>query len=172
MQRRGFFKTTFSGLLAWQWAEAQSTDTEPAMRELAAVVLPSSLGKAGTDKVAAAFVEWIRNYKPGAEIASGYGFPRTQVIGPSPAAHYSEQLTQLNLSQLDPAARQSAVAKALEEAKIDRIPQRPNGKHVASDLLAYFYNSADGEDFLYGVAIKRDDCRGLANSAQRPAKIT
>ena len=55
---------------------------------------------------------------------------------------------------------------------IDRIPQRPNGKHVAADLLSFFYGSSEGEDFLYGVAIRRDDCRGLADSAQRPARLT
>jgi len=179
MERRGFFKRTFSGLLALiapKWATAQSqafpADAEPAMRELAMVVLPSALGRARTDKLAVAFVQWIRDYKPGAEIASGYGFPRTQVIGPSPAAHYAEQLSQLNLAKLDPAAKHAAVEKALEDAKVDRIPQRPNGKHVAADLLAFFYGSADGEDFLYGVAIKRDDCRGLGDSAKRPARIT
>ena len=43
--------------------------------------------------------------------------------------------------------------------------------HLA-DLLAFFYNSAEGEDFLYGVAIKRDDCRGLEHSTDRPARLT
>jgi hypothetical protein len=177
MQRRGFFKRTFSGLVALvapRWAKAQAlpADSEPAVRDLAAVVLPSSLGKDRTDKAAAAFVHWVREYKSGAEIASGYGYPRTQVIGPTPAPHYAEQLAQLNLAKLDAASRRAAVEKALEDARVDRIPQRPNGKHVAADLLAFFYNSADGEDFLYGVAIKRDDCRGLGDSAQRPAKIT
>jgi hypothetical protein len=181
MLRRGFFKRTFSGFLALlaprfaaRLANAQAlpADSERAMRELAAVVLPSSLGKAGTDKAAVAFVQWVRDYKPGAEIASGYGYPRTQIIGPSPAALYPDQLRQLNFAQLDAPAKRAAVEKAIAEAKVDRIPQRPNGKHVASDLLAFFYNSADGEDFLYGVAIKRDDCRGLADSAKRPAKIT
>jgi hypothetical protein len=75
-------------------------------------------------------------------------------------------------SKLDAASKRVAVEKALADAKIDRIPQRPNGHHVASDLLAYFYNSADGEDFLYGVAIKRDDCRGLADSGKRPEKVS
>lgn len=167
----------FLGLLAIvapRWARAQGlpSDLEPAVHELAFVVLPGSLGKQRCDNIAGGFVRWVRDYKPGAEIASGYGFPRTQVIGPNPASHYGEQLRQLNLAKMEgTAAKKATVAQALEDAKIDRIPQRPNGKHVAADLLAYFYNSADGEDFLYGVAIKRDDCRGLENSAKRPAPI-
>jgi hypothetical protein len=168
----------FSGLLAivaprWVRAQALPAGLESAVHELAVVALPSSLGKERCDHIAAGFIQWVRDYKPGAEIASGYGFPRTQVIGPSPAAHYGEQLQQLNLAKIQGvAAKKAAVAQAIEEARIDRIPQRPNGKHVAADLLAYFYNSADGEDFLYGVAIKRDDCRGLENSAKRPAAVS
>jgi len=168
MQRRGFFKRTFSSLLALTRLKAQPTPDQ--FRDLARVVLPSSLGRARTDKIAASFATWLRDYKPGAEIASGYGNPRTQVIGANPGTHYAEQLAQLNT--LDTAQKRAAIEKALADAKIDRIPQRPNGRHVASDLLAFFYNSADGEDFLYGVAIQRDDCRGLANSASRPEKVS
>lgn len=141
-------------------------------RDLAGVVLPASLGRARTDKIADDFVSWTRDYRAGAEIASGYGNPRTQVIPPKPSAHYAEQLSQLGLAKLDTAAKRAAVEKALEDAKIDRIPQRPNGRHVAADLLAFFYGSADGEDYLYGVAIKRDDCRGLADSGKRPERVS
>jgi hypothetical protein len=171
MQRRGFFRRTFSGLLALIGARAQSVREED-LRDLAAVVLPPSLGRPRTDRIAADFLRWIHDYKSGAEIASGYGNPRTQVIGPNPSTHYVEQLNQLALPKLDAAAQRVAVEKALADAGIDRIPPRPNGKHVAADLLAYFYNSAEGEDFLYGVAIQRDDCRGLADSGKRPARFT
>jgi hypothetical protein len=170
MRRRGFFQRTFSGLLAMVGLKAQPGADE--FRALANVVLPASLGRPKTDKIADGFASWIRDYKAGAEIASGYGNPRTQVVGPNPSAHYAEQLSQLGLSNLDAGAKRAAVEKALADAKIDRIPQRPNGRHVAADLLAYFYNSADGEDFLYGVAIKRDDCRGLADSGKRPEKVS
>ena len=171
MERRGFFKRAFSGLLALVGLRAQSARLED-FHDLASVVLPASLGRSRTDSIADDFVRWFREYKDGAQVSSGYGFPRTQVIGPNPSTNYAEQLNQLNLAKLDAAAKRTAVEKALEAAKIDRIPQRPNGKHAAADLLAYFYGSADGEDFLYGVAIKRDDCRGLADSGKRPARLT
>ena len=173
MKRRGFFERLFFGLMALtgRRAPAQSLRLED-VRDLAGVVLPSSLGRTRMDEIADGFIRWVREYKDGAEISSGYGFPRTQVVGPNPSVHYAEQLAQLDLAKLDDAARRSAVEKALIEAKIDRIPQRPSGRHVAADLLAYFYGSADGEDFLYGVAIKRDDCRGLSDSGKRPARLT
>jgi hypothetical protein len=174
MQRRGFFKRTFLGvaaLAAPRWARAQALPSEADMRELAGVVLPASLGQARIDKVAANFVAWLRDYKASQPMASGYGFPRTQVVGPNPDAHYGDQLAQLALARLAGPGKRSAVQKALEEAKVERIPPRPTGQHIASDLMAFFYGSSEGEDFLYGVAIKRDDCRGLQTSGQRPADL-
>src|SRR5579862_9572404 len=163
MRRRSFL--AIAAVVAPRWARAQQLN-QP-VRQLAAVVLPASLGAARIDKIAADFIVWIRDYKPGAEISSGYGNPRTQVMPASPAADYLEQLTALG----SPISR-DAVEKALADAKVERIPQRPNGRHVASDLLAFFFSSADGEDFLYNAAIKRDDCRGLADSIKRPARLT
>jgi hypothetical protein len=170
MRRRGFFQRTFSGLLAMVGLKAQPGADE--FRALASIVLPASLGRSRMDKIADGFASWVRDYKAGAEIASGYGNPRTQVIPPNPSTHYAEQLAQLGLAKLNASAKRAAVEKALLDAHVDRIPSRPNGRHVAADLLAYFYNSADGEDFLYGVAIKRDDCRGLADSGKRPEKVS
>jgi len=175
MQRRSFFKRMFLGvaaLVAPRWVRAQMLPPEAQMRELASVVLPASLGQTRIDKVTADFLAWLRDYKAGAPMPSGYGFPRTQVVGPFPATHYAEQFEQLGLSGLDAARKRAAVEKALQQTKVDRVPQRPNGQHVASDLMAFFYGSSDGEDFLYGVAIKRDDCRGLENSGRRPAALS
>jgi hypothetical protein len=158
MNRRNFF--AIAAVFAPRWARAQ--ELAPSIRELAKIVLPA---KVDQEKIATGFIQWIRDYKAGAEISSGYGNPRTQVIGANPSANYAEQLKALG-SPITRAAVESALST------FDRIPPRPNGKHVAADLLAYFYNSADGEDFLYGVAIKRDDCRGLSNSGERPARLT
>ena len=158
MKRRHFL--AFASIFAPRWARAQ--EMAPAIRELAKVVLPSKIDAA---KAADGFVKWVRDYKPGAEVASGYGNPRSQVVGPNPSVNYGEQLRALG----SPVSR-GAVEAAL--ATFDRIPPRPNGKHVAADLLAWFYGSAEGEDFLYGLAIKREECRGLANSAQRPSRLT
>jgi hypothetical protein len=143
-----------------------STSELATLWDVAGVVLPSALGRARTDAIATQFVTWFTAYKPGAEMSSGYGFPRVQSLPENPSAQYAAQLREL-APKLG-ADKREAVAAALEAAKVDRIPQRPNGNHVASDLMSYFYTSSEGEDFLYGVAIKRDDCRGLANSADRP----
>ena len=140
MQRRSFFKRMFLGvaaLVAPRWARAQALPTEAQMRELGSVVLPASLGPARIDKIAADFLAWLRDYKAGAPMASGYGFPRTQVVGPNPATHYAEHFEKLGLSGLDAAGKRAAVEKALQDAKVDRVPPRPTGQHVAADLMAY-----------------------------------
>ncbi len=168
MERRGFFKRIFSAIAALaapRWMRAQTPPAETSMRELAAIVLPASLGRARTDRIAGDFLRWLRDYHAGAEIGSGYGNPRTQVVPANPSARYVEQIGQLEMTR-------AGVEKSLQDAKIDRIPQRPNGRHVAADLLAYFYGSANGEDFLYNAAIKRDDCRGLDTSTKRPPALT
>jgi len=67
--------------------------------------------------------------------------------------------------------RSGTAEAALGEANVDRIPPRPDGKHVASDLLSFFFYGSDGQDFLYGAAIRRDRCRGLGNSGERPAPL-
>lgn len=174
MQRRNFFK--LMALIAPKWARAQAEKTidSGTMRELAGVALPESLGRKRTDKVADDFVQWIRDYKEGVNIASGYGNPRTQVVPPNPSKLYPEQLRQLKaaFANADAAAKRAAVERAIAEAGLDRMPNRPNGKHVASDLLAHFFSTSEGEDYLYGVAIKRDECRGLDSSSKRPASIT
>ena len=153
MLRRQFFRLAALVAPAWAIAQTLSTDT---MHELAATVLPGSLGRAHTDKAADDFLKWIAEYKEGAFIASGYGHPRTQTVGPNPSRNYAAQLQALG----------AAFAKGDKRAAVEAALA------VASDLLSHFYGSADGEDTLYGLAIKRDECRGLASSPARPAKIS
>lgn len=178
MKRRSFVQW-FSTLPVWGLAGprvfAQSGKLAPAeiatLQDVAGAILPSSLGKARVAAVATGFAGWFESYKPGAEVSTGYGFPRIQSLPANPSTHYAEQLRELAPKM--GAGMREAVAAALEQAQVDRIPQRPNGKHVAADLLSYFYAlSSDGQDFLYGVAIKRDDCRGLANSGERPSRLS
>lgn len=172
MLRRQFFRLAAAVAPAWLPARlwAQSISAE-GLRELAAVVLPPGLGRKGTDAIADDFLKWIREYRDGAYMASGYGHPRTHTVPANPSRAYSTQLAALSAA-FAKSDKRAAVEASLSEAKSERIPQRPDGRHVAADLLAHFYSSPAGEDYLYGLAIRRDDCRGLANSAARPGKVT
>jgi hypothetical protein len=187
MKRRAFFRWLASSVLPfivprWLFAQSNAINAEAAatLRALGGVVLPASLGSAGLDAATTQFTAWIRDYKAGAEMSMGYGFPRAQAVGPDPSARYVEQLRAIeaaaaakgaSFARLDAAAQRAIVEGALGQANIDRIPQRPDGKHVASDLMSFFFFGSDGQDFLYGAAIRRDRCRGLGNSGERPAPL-
>lgn len=134
---------------------------------LAAIVLPSEIGSAGLNKTTDAFVRWVREYRPGAEMDHGYGFTRLRSKPPSPAPAYLQQLAALHLTG-DAASQRAAVEAALEQAKVTNLPPTPNGGHVASDLMAFYFRSSEGNDLCYRAHIGRDDCRGLPGSEKEP----
>ena len=186
MRRRTFVQWLVGAAVAlpmphWLWARVSAlADIElPAaetamLREVGAVVLPQSLGRARTDEITGGFVRWIRGYREGAELPSGYGFTHLERAGPNPALGYAKQLRELSggkaWMQLDAAAKRSAIEQSLAAANIDEVPSRPNGKNVASDLMSYFFHSSEGHDYLYDAAIRVEDCRGLPSSPKKPAR--
>jgi hypothetical protein len=135
------------------------------LRALSAIVLPSELGKQGTDRIADEFAAWVKNYRPGAEMDHGYGFTRLRNKPPSPAASYVRQFAELR------GANREAVIAALQAAGITNLPMTPDGRHVAADLMAFYFRSSDANDLCYGAAIGRDQCRELAGSDQPPAPL-
>ena len=152
-----------------------------ALLPIAEVVLPSELGRDGRNGAVSAFVRWIRNYREGADADHGYGTTRIRATGPSPARSYASQLAALDAAARGRGAssfaaasvdvRRALVSAAVHEARIDRLPRRPSGGHVAVDLMAHYFNSADAEDACYRAAIGRDSCRGLPGSENRPAPL-
>jgi hypothetical protein len=63
------------------------------------------------------------------------------------------------------------VAAAIGAARVQDLPERPDGRHVAADLLAFFFRSSEASDLCYGKAIGRDQCRGLPGSEDPPAPL-
>jgi hypothetical protein len=160
-------------------AQAASLDAadERQLRAIAEVVLPTELGDAGRRAVVDDFTRWARGYREGAEMDHGYGFTRLRQTPASPVGKYPAQLAALDraarakgasFDTLDLAGRRQIVEAALASAKIDRLPPRPAGEHVAVDLMAFYFNSGKANDLAYGVAIGRDHCRGLPGSSDRP----
>lgn len=156
----------FPALRAW----AQTTNFPgkygAALRDLAAAVLPSELGRAGTDRIAGKFEQWVRNYRPGAFVEPGYGFPRLRTKAASPAETYAAQLAELRepLTTAD-------VEAAIEKAGIKDLPRSPDGKHIISDLMAFYFRGSDASDLCYRAAIRREDCRGLDGSENPPPSL-
>jgi hypothetical protein len=151
------------------------------LKAVALVALPGSLGRAGAMDVAVRFQTWIRNYHAGADAGYGYGITRPRVLGPNPSSQYGAQLRRLTTAakakgaafeKINDSDQRALVEAAIASAGVTSLPPHPTGQYVVTDLMSFFYNSSPGEDFLYNAAIKRDDCRGLANSGKRPARLS
>jgi len=189
MKRRTLFKTAALAVLGNavpRLARAQARSLSKDDRELVAsigeVVLPSGLGADGRDKAVEAFAKWLDGYKAGVPMSFGYGGElKYEVVPPSPLQRYPAQFSRLQelsrakgmaFTALPLADRKSVVEAALLEAKLTQLPARPDGQHVAADLISHFYSSSDGNDFLFNASIRVSECRGLSSSAARPVSIS
>jgi hypothetical protein len=152
---------------AWAQTAAFPGDHGETLKALAEVVLPSELGSQGLATTVAAFERWVREYRPGAEMDHGYGFTRLRSKPPSPAAAYMQQLRAFPTSS-DRASKIAAVEAALQQANVTALPRTPDGKQVASDLMAFYFHSSEANDLCYRAHIGRDECRGLAGSDREP----
>jgi hypothetical protein len=169
MRRRTILRwlAAIGPLRAWAQTAGFPGDQGTTLRLLAAAVFPSELGAEGIERTAAGFERWVRDYRPGAEMDHGYGFTRLRSKPPSPAPAYLQQLRDLRLGS-DAAANRAAVEAALERANVTALPPTPDGKHVASDLMAFYFRSSAANDLCYRAHIGRDECRGLAGSDREP----
>ena len=158
----------------WALGTAFPGAQEDTLRTLAATVLPSSLGSAGTDDVAAEFGDWVAGYRAGAEMSPGYGSPRVRYKGASPAALFQRPLQALAAGALasdDLAVRRQQLAVELERAGINDLTTGPRGEHVVADLMSFWFASPAAHDLAYQAAIGKDRCRTLESSAQVPRPL-
>jgi len=163
----------FPGMRAWAQTASFPGDHEETLAALAVVVLPSEPGEARVRETARRFAAWVRDYRAGAEMEHGYGFTRLRRKPSSPAPDYLRHLEHLRaaLSAGDADSRRAAVVTALEEAKINDLPRTPDGRHVAADLMAFYFRSSEANDLCYRAAIGRDLCRGLKGSENPPPSL-
>jgi hypothetical protein len=198
ISRRGAIKTLGAAVPAFRLkAEAPSGRTKSRAEEnsrsfrlqaelldpallaaIADVVLPA---EADRKAAVAAFTSWIADYKEGADTDHGYGNTRVRATGPSPARNYPAQIAALDAAATARGAasfaaasleqRRALVEAAIADAKVERLPARPTGAHIATDLMGHYFNSSAANDLCYRAAIGRDACRGLAGSERRPAAL-
>jgi hypothetical protein len=188
MIRRTFFTRTLAAAAALaarvRSAPAQSRTLPAAelrtLGAVAAAVLPERLGPKGATAVVNGFLHWLAEFKPGADLEHGYGFPRLRAAAQHPAARYAAQLAEIERAARKegaafaalPLERQRALLDdALRGAKIDTLPQRPAGLHVVADLMSFYFRGSDANDLCYEAAIERDQCRGLPGSGDRPRRL-
>ena len=147
------------------------------LREIAATVLPSTLGDVRVRSVTDKFVAWTRGYREGVPLTHGYGHPRLQKSGPSPVPGYLAQLAALEAaakaqgarwSALDLETRRSLLDASFVKAGVRGLPQRPSGQHVVADLMAFYFRSSEANDDCYHALINREVCRPIAVTIRRP----
>ena len=155
-------------------------DAVSLLHEIAPTVLPSTLGSERTRGVVDRFVVWTRNYEEGVALAHGYGHPRLQKSGPSPAPTYIAQLAALDRearargarwSALDREAQRAILDAAFNAAGIRNLPPRPTGQHVVADLLALYFRSSEANDDCYRAQIGRETCRTIAVTLRKPEPV-
>ena len=174
--------TPLGRLAIFAQAPAAITDAQTAtLKAIAEVVLPSAISREDRDRVVAAFVAWVHNYKEGAEMGHGYGSSTLrQPSGPSPAARYPAQFAGLDeaakasgagsFGALSVDARRSAIEAALNGPQpVNRLPVQPNGQSLIADFMCFYFTNADAWDLAYQAQIGRDRCRTLDGSDNPPS---
>jgi hypothetical protein len=161
-------------------AQAPTPADQARIRSIAEAVLPEEIGAAEQDNVVTAFMTWLRDYKAGADTDHGYGMTRLRRLPASPAAKYPAQIEALetaarargkSFGDLPRDERRAILEAAIAGAKIERLPGRPDGGHIATDLMGFYFNSIEANDLCYRASIGRDLCRGLDGSSERPAPL-
>ena len=164
----------FRGLSSWAQTPSFPGTHEATLKELAATVLPESLGRNGTDQVSAEFIRWVVEYRPGAEMQNGYGITRVRIEPPSPASKYLSQLAELSSLMsanggLD--FRRQQLATRLKTAGVHDLPGLPETGDIVVDLMTFYFTSSQANDLAYEAAIERDRCRGLNRSGEMPTSL-
>ena len=162
--------------------EAQDLNADQVfvLRDVAATVLPSAIGRKGQDEAVDNFLRWIRDYKEGVPLSHGYGEPRLVKSGPSPARGYAAQIASLaaaakgrggRFGALPIDDRRLVLEDAFRTAGVQNLPLRPDGKHVVADLMAHYFRSSAANDLCYNARIGRNTYRAIRVTTVRPAPL-
>ncbi len=161
-------------------AQELSSDHIFVLREAAATVLPSALGRGGQDEAVDVFLRWARNYKEGVPLSHGYGHPRLVRSGPSPSSGYPGQIEALRqaaqarggrFGALPLETRRALLDEAFTAAAVRNLPGRPDGKHVVADLMAHYFRSSAASDLCYNARIGRHTYRAISVTTVRPRPL-
>ena len=186
MRRRQALKTLATAAAALPLSRVElRADELPAdqvfvLRDIAATVLPSEIGRKGQDEAVDNFLRWIREYKEGVALSHGYGEPRLVKSGPSPAPGYSKQISALQqaaqargrrFGALAIDVRRELIEAAFKAADVRNLPGRPDGKHVVADLMAHYFRSSGANDLCYNARIGRNTYRAIRVTTVRPQPL-
>jgi hypothetical protein len=153
----------------------------PDLNALISTVLPSFWGQKWSDRKSAEFLKWLGSYRAVAETEHGYGVTKIAFTPASPEAGYVKDMQALKAQALEqhqksftaisPVQRRALVAAALTQAKVAKLPHAPDGAHLASDILAWFYSKSEASDLCYERSIQSFGCRGWSGAGSEPKPL-
>ena len=123
---------------------------------------------------------WVENYEEGVPLSHGYGHPRLERSPATPAPDYVAQLASLaaaarrrggTFGALPLATRRTILDEAFTAAGIRDLPRRPDGRHVAADLMAHYFRSSGANDEAYRALIARHTCKPIQIQTRRPQPL-
>jgi hypothetical protein len=170
----------FERVRLWAQPRELTADAMAVLHDVAATVLPASLGAERIRATVDGFAAWTRGYREGVALAHGYGHPRLQKTPASPVPAYIAQLEALDAAAratgarwaaLDLEARRALLDAALTKAGVRNLPPRPTGQHVVSDLMAFYFRSSEANDACYRALIQRGVCRPIQITTKRPEAL-
>lgn len=184
--RRAFFRSLAAGLSAalliprrlWAWAFQGLPDEQ--LLSIGRSVLPGELGSDGKERIVRGFQEWLDDFRPEPEMASGWGSAEIPHGPPDPTRRWIEQLEQLDelahqrhgapFEELPEGERTALLRSTITE---ESLPLRSpaEARHVAVGLLAFFYRSPEATNLCYRAAINSHSCRDLSASREKPAPL-
>lgn len=157
---------------------ALPAETLATLRALAPVVLPAALGRRAIGQITDRFVEWLGAYRAGVLLEHGYGKPEVRRAAESPVPRFVGQLAALeraapgqSFGRLAPEAKRGLIEAALREAKVEALPDLPDGRHVVSDLMAFYFQSSEANDYCFRAQIAQEKCRPLGRVTVRPQPL-
>ena len=188
MKRRAFVQLTMTTVALSPFQRLAPLAQESGLPEasvatlgaLAPVVLPGSLGRRAIGLVTEGFLEWLRGYRAGATLEHGYGHPEVHRTPESPIERYVEQLAALEgaakqqgheFGRMPADTKRALIEGALREAKVEKLPSLPDGRHVVSDLMAFYFQGSEANDYCYRARIGREKCRPLLSVTVRPRPL-
>lgn len=183
MRRRTLLKAALTvaawlkvpGARAWAQEVTFPGARRDTLDRVAATVLPASIGAGAVRGVTDEFVQWVREYRAGAAMSPGYGAPRVRFKGASPAPRYQAQIEELAtgpFARADLAERRRILTQAFADAGVQDLTGVPDGRHVAADLMSFYFASPAANDQAYQAQVGKDTCRRIEDSGRVPAPLT
>ncbi|MGE3274642.1 MAG: hypothetical protein AB7O67_05990 [Vicinamibacterales bacterium] len=150
------------------------------LEEVGETVLPASIGADQRRQAVRRFAAWVEGYEEGVPVSHGYGHPRLVRTPASPAPDYVAQLASLQAAArrrgaafgaLPLETRRALLDAAFTDAGVRDLPRRPDGKHVAADLMAHYFRSSAANDQAYRALIARHTCKPIQIQTRRPQPL-